>query len=304
MTVRPLRSPGVLLVPVLAVGAGLAAALLAGPKGPATTEWVGRGLVIDTLEFSLLIGVPTASAIGYWLYRRFRAGTIPVPGRLMIMALTAILLAVGFIVLAHLVAQAAPTGSGPLPPGASGHGGAGNATQTPTPAGNASANSTARAPLSLGLPSGWPWWIPYLLIGLGAVAVGGFAALAAWPTRGPEGPNPPARPDPGEAMRRGLEELDRGRTEGARGAILGLYARLLEAVGNRAGSLGPKTARELTELLVVEWGIDPTGARRLTELFEQARYSTLPLGPEAVDEARAALEAAVRSLGGAPARAE
>jgi hypothetical protein len=165
-----------------------------------------------------------------------------------------------------------------------------------------------------------PWftWQPQLLIAVSAVlAIGSLFALVAFDAVRPPPPSPtdpwrfqrrrdrrqapPVSPQEavGEAARRLEAALAIGYSlprEELRGHIFALYAALLEALGPALGELSARTPREVEWLSVRYLGVSPETARWLTGLFEEARYSTHPIRPEAIGSARAALVRLLQEL--------
>ena len=81
-----------------------------------------------------------------------------------------------------------------------------------------------------------------------------------------------------------------------RSVVLALYAHLLHRVEPIAGSVERSTPEEIRSLHLVRLGIRPEAAEALTRLFEEARYSTHPLGPEAAARASQAISDAEEDL--------
>ncbi|HKS59968.1 MAG TPA: DUF4129 domain-containing protein, partial [Thermoplasmata archaeon] len=71
--------------------------------------------------------------------------------------------------------------------------------------------------------------------------------------------------------------------------IVQLYSQLLQSVTPGLGNLSSRTAREIEDLGVSRLGLRRETSRELTRLFEEARYSTHPLGRSSLETARAAL---------------
>jgi hypothetical protein len=177
-----------------------------------------------------------------------------------------------------------------------------NGNNTPpghsTPPGN---NPTSGPKLAIGLPWALPWWVAYVVLGAAAVAV----VLVVLPLiverfEGEEGEpesGPGANADEvRRAVASTLAELESGPGTDPRGAIVRLYGRLLDRILRRFGEVEPLTAREIERYCVSELGARPRTARELTELFEEARYSTRPMGAGEVDRARAALGSLLRDI--------
>lgn len=295
------RSLGLLIIPLLAIAFGAAAVLLTGgvSLGSAGTPVGGSGQELLhglTYEEAGFFGV---ILIGGWLlwtvYQRLRGNTIPVPAQFLLSALVIFALAIAFIVVVHLFVHAASIPGSPPATGTSGNGG--NSTSGPPPP--PGQNSTGPEPFpGLPFPSGWPWWVPYMVLGAIGLAIGGLAVPAAISRRRRVSPRVAgaAAPTAASTIRSALAALDQYRGDDPRQTIIALYADLLRAVGHRAGSLDAKTARELSEDLVLGLGVSLSVAQELTDRFEEARYSQRPLGADAVARTRSALAQALEEL--------
>ncbi|MCI4354404.1 MAG: DUF4129 domain-containing protein, partial [Thermoplasmata archaeon] len=113
-------------------------------------------------------------------------------------------------------------------------------------------------------------------------------------------PPPPEPRDRTEPVRRSLEQalhaLAQQNASDARGIIIGLYARLLEAVAPYLDELASATPREIERICIDRFGIASEHAHALTGLFEEARYSSHPFTDLQVERARTALAAALADL--------
>jgi hypothetical protein len=78
--------------------------------------------------------------------------------------------------------------------------------------------------------------------------------------------------------------------------VIRLYATLLARVGPIVGGLDEQTPEEIRSFHLVQLGIRTPAATTLTRLFEEARYSSHPLGPEAAVLARQAIQEAREDL--------
>ncbi|MCI4334186.1 MAG: hypothetical protein L3K04_00900 [Thermoplasmata archaeon] len=192
--------------------------------------------------------------------------------------------------------------------------------------GNTSSNSTngtratpVRPPKKVAVDH-LPWfpWQPQLLLAISAfTAIGSLLALV---TLDSVRPPPPAPADPWQSERRpsrptGSAEDPRAAVGSAaraleaalgsssplpkeelRAYIFALYGALLQAVAPALGELGPRTPREVLWLAVRYLGVSAESAGWLTQLFEEARYSSHPIRPEAIAPARAALQKLLHEL--------
>ena len=209
--------------------------------------------------------------------------------------LSAFAVAIAFLVIVHLFVHGAIVpGSGP---GNGTAGGGANSTSNTIPPSMNNATGTGNSP-GFPLPSGWPWWVPYVALGAIGVAISAFVLPAAIARRhrGRNGRPDATASSAGSALGSAISALDRYQGDDPRPRIIALYGELLRAVGHRVGPIEPKTARELSEEFVIGLGVSLSVAQELTDRFEEARYSQRPLGPEAVARTRAALAQALEEL--------
>jgi len=82
----------------------------------------------------------------------------------------------------------------------------------------------------------------------------------------------------------------------AREVILALYAAMLRELQPMADDLGPSTPEEIRSAHLVRLGVQPEAARTLTRLFEEARYSTHPMGPTERTRAQEAVRSTIDDL--------
>lgn len=286
---RRRQPPAVAWILLLAVLVGLAAALLSRPleptgPGPPSLGQLSAAQAGDIIAISLFVG------LGAWLFLTLRDQRAPFPPRMVATVLLVLLLGVLFVLVAGIVHYGGPVSSGNGTGGGPSSGGPGIGVPT---------NGTH--PL-LGLPQiTLPSWA-------GAAALLGIALLAgvllvpylvarAEDRRRARSESDAGLPD--EAQRAIEETLARlGSGDGAdpRAAILALYSRLLQIVAPRLGSVESRTPREIEQDAIRQLGLRPGVSTALTRAFEEARYSSHPMTPEAVDRARAALSEAVSDL--------
>jgi len=292
---RSRRPPVVLLLVLLvALGVGAAASALAGAavsntpsgNGPANVELTGD-IVMYAFTAIVLAGA------GFLLYRRLTGDVIGVPGEYALVALVAILLLIVFVIVFRSIAGGGPLPTNATTPSSGGGGGSPpNATGT-----NHTTNSTATPVLYWFNP---PPWITFVAIAIVAtvivvVAVPWVRSLAAG--RGVPRDDAAARAAAGHAraaLAGAADALAEGRD--AREVIIALYAELLERLGPMVGSLDPDTPEEIRVRHLVRLGIAPERSESLTRLFEEARYSTHPLGSEAALRAEEVIRGAEADL--------
>ncbi len=90
--------------------------------------------------------------------------------------------------------------------------------------------------------------------------------------------------------------IDRG--EDPRETIVRLYVRLLGLLESTAGDVSFMTAGEIRTRVLERMGVRSTSARELTTLFEDARYSSHPLGPSDARRCGDTIAAVERDLAG------
>jgi hypothetical protein len=280
---------------VLAVLVGVAAALISRPVtplgpgsptlGPMTGSQVG-----ELLALTVVIG------FGLWLFFTLRDSShrVPYPPRAVVTILVVLLLGVLFVELSGIVHIA------PLP-GSSNS--TGNSSPPPGSGTNGSSNLTSPGGgfPSVTLPA-WAGIVTVIGLSILIAAVLIPFLLARARERAPGWSVPDGRRSV-EAQRALTEALDRlrgGEDSEARAAILALYARLLTSVGSRLGPVEPRTVREIERAAIETLGLRPTAARELTDVFEEARYSSHRMSAEAVGRARTALTDALVDMARSP----
>jgi hypothetical protein len=82
----------------------------------------------------------------------------------------------------------------------------------------------------------------------------------------------------------------------AREVILALYATLLARLRPMVGGMDTSTPEEIRAVHLERLGARPEPARTLTRLFEEARYSAHPMGPESSRTAQEAVRAVLDDL--------
>jgi hypothetical protein len=270
---------GVLLLVALAVGA--AASLVTGAAtapvfhAPAGTElFLGPGVV--AIGAIAVVGL----VFGSWFLLAGSGRSFT--GRLALFGLvTVLVMIVALLLLESVGAGMAPTTGTP-----------GNSTTAPQNATGPVANSTPGSgyaqPLffNLSLPAGF--WFAMLAVGAGiAVVAVGLSAVRI--RRGPPPAAPPA--ETAAEVRRALgaaaEELTAG--DDPRAVVIRLYGAILQRVGAMVGDLEGATPEEIRAQHLVRLGVRPAAALTLTRLFEEARYSSHPMGSDRVAAARIAI---------------
>lgn len=276
-----------------AVTFGIVAVLLSGTPptlSPHLAPGASRPIEVSWIAIGLGILVLLLAWIGYRIYLRLQSTTANVPLQALVPVLAVFLAVILMLALLHLAGSGAPT---PTQPGHE-NGTAGH----PPPPPSGGNNSTVNWSRTGALP-GLPAWAPYALLGI-AVAI---IALVALPylivradRRADEASEGAVAQEALAAVRSALSQLDRQRGTDPRAVIIALYQRLLSALGNGIGAVEPKTAREIEQASVNLLGVGAATARELRRLFEEARYSTRPMGPSEAERARRALADALADL--------
>jgi hypothetical protein len=281
---------------LLAVAVGIAAALLTTPAPAAPGATTTNGSVF--LPFWVILaalGGFFALLMAVIVIARLTVGAGGMPLRFSLIVLVAFAVGLGFVVLVHYVTTSGTIGSFTLPQNSTSHG-----TSPPPnpPVGNLTPGQNNTSPQFQGFDlSGVAEWIGLGLLLVLAIAVAGPIASAFGP-RTPDVPSPSsATPATRAVFAEALAKLDAAaEPTDPRLVMIRLYARLLERVGPSLDNVESATPREIERACVERLQIDAPTAARLRRLFERARYSTLPFGPEEIQEAREALVTALAQL--------
>ena len=284
-----------LIVLVVALVFGAAAALLSGPASPFTPAGSGPGTSVSFQTISLIFGWTVlalcAVQIGLHLYRRRTEGSMSIPNRFIVSFLVAVLIAIAFILIvrAGIVGHGNPFLTGP--PG-------GNNSSTGLPP--ATSNNSTLPPLGYVPLGGFnvPGWILFVALVLVAVVAVAIAVPVIASLRDRASPlsdlsaKERARRDLSEAIR----ALDAQEAPDPREVIIALYARLLGRIGTSLDGLEAMAPREIESECVHRLRVRPATARELTRLFEEARYSRHPLGQDIGVRARSVFQQAIADL--------
>lgn len=301
---RPRRGASLVLLVVLgaALATGAAASLLAGvassPGAPPTraseivvpATWVA-GAVLAFL--GLLVAV--------MVYHRLTGGAASLSNRAVLTFFVVVLVGTAFVAAGQFF----------HPGGCYWCSGSGTGTSGGPPPQN---NSTGGTNTSLGgggqlVVLSWavPAWVAFLALAVVTVLVAAVAmpSLSEWyADRRLRGSGPRRRePDHSaaevrKALARATQDLERG--DDPRAVIERLYADLLDRLGRLVTEIDPATPEEIRGQHLVRLGIRPEVALDLTRLFEEARYSSHPIGPAAATRASSAIREAISDLDRAP----
>ena len=287
----------------LAVGAAgsllIGAASSSGSAPPSSSELTISNTV---LGYSILgfLGALTGLLVLMGLFGRSRTGP-GLPRRSLVTVLVLLLVAILFVLAARVF-----SGGGPLPTGAVpvGVNSTANSTGTVSPPSLNTSNGSSGVSSPFLVP-GVPGWVPYVLVTgvlvvVAAVAVPRVQRIVEERRRARQLSRDRHRA-PTE-VRRALE-VAAGELEGGgdpRTVIVRLYGDLLARLWPMVGSLDPHTPEEIRALHLERLGIRREAAMRLTRLFEEARYSSHPLGEATLLEARHAIAAVLADLARIP----
>ncbi|MGI0054935.1 MAG: DUF4129 domain-containing protein [Thermoplasmata archaeon] len=232
--------------------------------------------------------------LGYLIFDRVRSETLPVPTRIVVTVLVVLLIMVLFVVVGRFV---------------SGGGGGfqltyGPSTNSTSPTQNISfGNTTNQSVGTGGIYSlgnfAVPAWVEYALLGAVLVMVGTISArLFAHRMKDQSDDEPDReqeRDDLRAALTRAANALDDPNADPRR-VLESLYAQLLLRIESLAGDLRALTPEEIRTTHLVGLGVRSDAAERITRLFERARYSSHPIAPSELVEARSALREAIADL--------
>lgn len=144
-----------------------------------------------------------------------------------------------------------------------------------------------------------PAWALGLLLG-GLVACVAVLALPGTISRlldrgsRPDRPSPVVRSRVQTALAYAGAAIDRG--EDPRETVVRLYNQLLTNITPRVGDVGPLTADEIRVQALASLGVGPAASETLTRVFEEARYSTHPIGASQAGRFRDAIRLAQNDI--------
>jgi hypothetical protein len=294
---RPRSSLVLFAIIALALAIGAAASVVAGAaSAPPFQPGPGSSLLVTQRDVGLVLVVLFAVVLGLLLYSRIRAGSMQIQSQFAISSLAILFALVLLVALLDVFGggvggpTTAPAGNSTLPGGGT-HNDTGNSNQSLAGGGGQNTLFTLHLP---------PWALFALVAGLvlvvGAVA---FPRLRKYATerRGERGTGRPSPADL-QAVRSALAAAERDLEGGgdSRTVIIALYASVLRRIEPWVGGIDPHTPEEIRSRHLVRLGIRASAAGTMTRLFEEARYSSHPLGPEAVARATAAIREAREDL--------
>ncbi|MGC2359404.1 MAG: DUF4129 domain-containing protein [Thermoplasmata archaeon] len=298
-TPGPRRRPSLVLFAIiaLALAIGAAASVVAGAaSAPAFQPGPGSYLPVTQQEVGLVLILLFAVVLGLLLYHRIRAGSMQIQSQFAIGSLAILFAMVLLVAILDVVGGGGwgwtlvPAGNS-TGPGPGTQNDTGNSNQTL--AGGGGQNTL----FSLHLP---PWALFAIVAGIvlvvGAVAFPRLRKYAAERSqeRGAGRPTPADLQAVRSALATAEQDLEGGGDP--RTVIIALYASVLRRIGRWVGGVDPHTPEEIRSRHLVRLGIRADAAGTLTRLFEEARYSSHPLGPEAVSRATVAIREAQEDL--------
>lgn len=270
----------------LAVVVGAVAILLVGAAPIAPAPRAGQVVVnLPDSVWGLLFLSPLLAGFAAILVQRLLDPSTRFPGRIAVAFVVMLLFASLFVYLV-MGGGGGSSGSLSVTTGSGGSGGGGNNTSSPPSPGHPG-NSTTVAPAYTITITSWTLLAIVLAISACVAALTVPGAISRLVDRRSE---PSAQPDRGEirnALSAASAALERG--EDPRETIVRLYVRLLQEIAPRTGDVSVLTADEIRRSILVGLGVSPPASEALTRLFEEARYSTHPIGPAEAGRCREAI---------------
>ena len=283
----------VVLVSALAVGASASILVSAttAPPQPGSTSLVYLPSWVITALSVVLIGF----VLGTFVLWKLTAGPGSNLTRMAVTILMVVLLGTFFILGAKFLGAGNWVGPGGYTPpnGAGGPPGQNSTNLTGTVNGSGG---------TISLLPGVPGWVPIVLLVIVVVLVVVVGVPSAQRYLAERHERAVARHRFDSLVPRGMQDaLSRASTDldlggDPRTVILTLYAAMLTELRPMADNLGTSTPEEIRATHLLRLGVRPEAARTLTRLFEEARYSTHPMGPSESARAREAVRATLDDL--------
>ncbi len=283
------------IVLVAALAAGAAASILAGATtAPAPTSTPASELYLPLWVFFVAVLGMLGVIIVTWVLVRLSSETKGVSNSTLVNALLAILTISLFIVGLRVFGV-----GGPPPPTSPSTSSTNSSSPTGTSGSGNTTNLSGLGAYTL-FPS-VPPWVPFVVL---AFVVLILVVVAVPQTRrylterqdrlAPKMGSTPEPPGVRAALTRASAELDLGADP--RLVVLALYSEMLMHLQPMVGSVETSTPEEIRTVHLVRLGVRPEAARTLTRLFEEARYSTHPMGPKESLRAQEAVRATLDDL--------
>jgi hypothetical protein len=297
------RAAAAALLLAIALAFGVVAVLVSGAPtaAPAPATFVpATGVSLEEVDVfaALLIALFWA----YPVYQRLTGGSDNYPAAAVVIALAVVTGLVAFALFLEAVGAYELAHETAGPPASTTCPSSDPSCRVPPPPPPSKGNIPVPPAGHGGIPWVVPTWGLYVLVAVGVavVALLLLPLLAGWMKEAPPGPAPgggegaeAARAHLADAMRR----LDGPGGTDPRAVIVGLYGGFIGGVARRSSlDVEPLTPREIERWCIGTLGAQPSNARALTELFEEARYSSRPMGPADAGRAREAVAAVLRDL--------
>jgi hypothetical protein len=266
---------------------GIVASLLVGAAPPPPPAQAGELTVsLPATVWAVLLLSPLIAGLSVIIARAWMEGTMARSNFLVILVTAAVVGAIATVclTLAH--------GGGSIGQGTITISGPGHSNSTPPARTNTSGpptNGTTVPPTYIVTVT--PWVLLAVVAGISAcVAVlalpGILSRLIDRAPRKARGP-PTARAQVQAALADAAEAIDRGADP--RETVIRLYLRLLYEIAPRVGDVSPLTPDEIRAYALATLGVGAVASEVLTRLFEEARYSSHPIGPEEARRFREAI---------------
>lgn len=288
-------SPFILVAVVLAVLVGVVAAVLVGGSPTPPAPHAGELIVqFPTAVWGVLFLSPLLVGFTVLLARRLVGRSMTYSRRTLVQLLVVAAVALLFL---YLLTHGAGGGGGTV--GVQGTPSSTNSTNTSAGGGHANHSAPPPPTNSTGLGASptltIPSWGVLAIVAAVTVCVGIFAApgvVSLLVGRRREGwgggiGGGHDRTEAQTAFAEAARAIDRG--DDPRETIVRLYLRLLYRFGPRLGDVDHLTPEEIRTMVLAPLNVRVDASEAVTRLFEEARYSTHALGPEAANRCREAL---------------
>lgn len=290
-------SPVLLVVLAAAMATGAAASILvSATSGPPPSSNTGNEVYLPLWVFFVGVFAIFAFVLIVWVVSRLSDPSKGTSNRALMNGLIAILVISLVVVGLRVFAFGGP----PAPVSACGTSCTPTNTTTPTSSGSANTTNVSGVGAYDLFPT-VPDWVPFVVLGFVVLILVTVAVPQTRRYLSERGdrltpPHTTGAEPTGvrSALHRASAELDLGADP--RTVVLGLYAEMLFHLRPMVGSVETVTPEEIRTSHLVRLGVRPEAARTLTRLFEEARYSTHAMGPEASATARRAVHETLEDL--------
>lgn len=280
------RSSTILVVVAISLAVGASASILAGAARSSTiTPSPASDLYLTAAQLEIVAVASLIALVGVFAWVYFGSQRVPLPPRVAVASVVILLFGTVFLVLLRF---AVPGVEGLLTNSTANNSSSNSTGSRPGGGGNA---SNPGGPLGFGTPH-LPPWVLFVLVAVGALVAGAVVVPYLW-RRASEAGGRRGEADPVNlgrlqgALASAAQHLESG--DDPRSIVIELYAKLLGRVEPLVGGVSPETPEEIRIGHLVQLGIRSASATTLTRLFEEARYSSHPMGPEVAERARQAI---------------